>query len=185
MLGKHPGLWGGACAAVLAAAAAGGVAAAQSGGSAPRPSAGGGAVPHQAVPSVQRAAASSSRSPASRSQATPSAATPSAAAPATVPVVNIGSYSGRAPSEIDFSADGGNIVTRIRWQSWTGQRATGRGTSAIESCVPNCAQGPVSYVPATINLSVPLGGKFTVLTEVRKGHTLTLRYPVSWPLAAS
>jgi hypothetical protein len=98
--------------------------------------------------------------------------------------VDIGSYVGRAPSQIDFSADGGNVVTGIRWLSWTAGGATGQGTSAIESCVPDCAQGAVTYVPATITLSAPLNGVFTVLTETRKGRTITLRYPVSWPLAA-
>jgi hypothetical protein len=99
--------------------------------------------------------------------------------------VSIGRYTGRKPSEIDFSADGGNVVTGIHWLSWTAAGATGRGTSAIESCVPNCAEGPVSYVPTTIVLSTPLNGEFTVLNETRKGHVMKFRYPVFWPLAVS
>lgn len=171
-LAKRPVLWGGASALILAMATAGGVAAAHSGGSARRA----GVASRQAIPPVRHAASSSAGSPVT---------VHSPAAPAPEPVVNIGSYTGRAPSKIDFSADGGNIVTGIHWGSWTARGAIGHGTSAIESCVPNCAQGPVTYVPATITLSAPLGGEFTVLTETRKGQTITLRYPVSWPLAAS
>jgi hypothetical protein len=130
---------------------------------------------------VVLAAATACGAAAAQSSSSASAA----ARPASLPVVNIGAYTGRAPAEIDFSADGGNVVTGIRWQSWTARGATGHGTSAIESCVPNCAQGPVTYVPTTITLSAPLSGKFTVLTETRKGRAMTLRYPAYWALAAS
>ncbi|HWG02367.1 MAG TPA: hypothetical protein VG164_11060 [Trebonia sp.] len=106
--------------------------------------------------------------------------------PASVrPLVTIGKFTGWAPSQIDFSADGGNVVTGIRWSSWTTAGATGRGKSGIESCVPNCAAGKVATVPATITLSAPRDGRFTMLTETRAGQTMTLRYPSSWPLAAS
>jgi hypothetical protein len=124
-------------------------------------------------------------------QSSGSASRPSAPAtapvspPAPLPVVSIGTYAGREPYEIDFSADGGNVVTGIRWRSWTARSATGRGTSAIESCVPNCAQGPVTYVATTLTLSAPLSGKFTVLAENRQGRVMTFRYPVYWALAAS
>jgi hypothetical protein len=106
--------------------------------------------------------------------------------PATArPLVTIGKYTGWAPSEIDFSADGGNVVTGIRWMSWTATGATGHGKSVIESCVPNCAAGKVRTVPATITLSAPRDGRFTLLTETRAGQTITLTYPSSWALAAS
>ncbi|HSZ39694.1 MAG TPA: hypothetical protein VK817_07035 [Trebonia sp.] len=160
-LTKRSLLWAGSCVVILAAATACGPAAAQSSSSASRSGSASGATPRPAAPAS------------------------AAARPASLPVVNIGTYTGRKPSEIDFSADGGNVVTGIRWQSWTARGATGHGTSAIESCVPNCAQGPVTYVPTTITLSAPLGGKFTVLTETRKGRAMTLRYPAYWALAAS
>jgi hypothetical protein len=101
------------------------------------------------------------------------------------PVVAIGRFTGRAPAEIEFSADGGNVVTGLRWQSWTASGAAGRGTSGIESCVPNCAQGSVRHVPTTITLSSPVNGKFTVITEKRNGQTSTGKWPVRWPLGAS
>jgi hypothetical protein len=160
-LTKRSVVWGGSCAVVLAAAAGCGPAVAQSSSSASRAGNGTGSTPR------------------------PAKSAPAAAKPASLPVVSIGTYTGRKPSEIDFSADGGNVVTGIHWQSWTAKGATGRGTSAIESCVPNCAQGPVTYVPATLTLSAPLSGKFTVLTENRKGRIMTLRYPAYWALAAS
>lgn len=100
------------------------------------------------------------------------------------PVVAIGTFTGRRPSEIDFSADGGNIVTGIRWLSWTGSGATGRGVSGMEDCVPDCAQGAVRYVPTTITLSGPVNGRFTVLGEARAGQVTTMRWPARWPLDA-
>ncbi|HEX6453225.1 MAG TPA: hypothetical protein VF060_27660 [Trebonia sp.] len=113
------------------------------------------------------------------------AASGHAASGQAAPVVAIGTFTGRRPSEIDFSADGGNIVTRIRWLSWTGSGATGRGVSAMESCVPDCAQGAVRYVPTTITLSGAVNGEFTVLGETRAGQVTTMRWPAQWPLAAS
>jgi hypothetical protein len=101
-----------------------------------------------------------------------------------LPVVVIGGFAGRNPAQIDFSADGGNIVTGIRWASWTGTWAVGTGRSAIESCVPNCALGSVRYVPATIMLSQPISGRFTSLTERRAGREFTMKWPLPWPLGA-
>jgi hypothetical protein len=165
-LTKRTTLWGGACAVVLGAAAAGGAAAAQSSNSA----------------SPATAKSPVAKTPAAKA---PTTRSPAAETPGPLPSVAIGVYTGTKPSEIDFSADGGNIVTGIRWLSWTPRDATGRGTSGIESCVPDCAEGAVTYAPTTIRFSVPLGGKFTVLTETREGKTITKRYPVTWPIAAS
>jgi hypothetical protein len=172
-LTKRSVLWGGSCAVVLAAAAGCGPAVAQSSSSASRAGDGTGSASHP------------TRSASASASASASDAAPAAGKPGSLPVVSIGTYTGRKPSEIDFSADGGNVVTGIHWQSWTAKGATGHGTSAIESCVPNCAVGPVTYVPTTLTLSAPLSGKFTVLTENRKGRVMTLRYPAYWALAAS
>jgi hypothetical protein len=101
------------------------------------------------------------------------------------PLVTIGRFTGWTPAQIDFSADGGNVVTGIRWTSWTAAGATGQGKSGIESCVPDCAAGKITYVPTTITLAAARGGRFTMLTETRDGQTMTLRYPSYWPLAAS
>jgi hypothetical protein len=104
---------------------------------------------------------------------------------AAVPEVAIGQFTGRKPAEIDFSADGGNVVTAIRWTTWTASEATGDGRSGIESCVPNCALGSVRYVPAGITLSAPVNGKFTSVAEYRAGRALTMKWPATWPLGAS
>ena len=123
------------------------------------------------------AAAASSGGPGPSGRSKPAAARP---------LLTIGKFTGWTPSEIDFSADGGNVVTGIRWVSWTSAGATGRGKSGIESCVPNCAEGKVTYVRTTITLSAARGGRFTMLIETRDRQTMTLRYPSAlWPLAAS
>jgi Trypsin-like peptidase domain len=102
-----------------------------------------------------------------------------------LPVLIAGTWTGIKPSEIDFSGDAGNIVTRISWSSWTATGAVGEGTSGIQSCVPNCAQGTTTYVPTTIALSKPRGGHFTKLSETRSGASSTWAYPQAWPLSAS
>lgn len=101
-----------------------------------------------------------------------------------LPVVVIGAFAGRRPGEIGISADGGNIVTGIRWRAWTRAGAAGRGSSGIEDCVPDCAGGTVRYVPTVITLSAPVNGRFTVLREVREGKVTLMRWPVRWPLDA-
>ena len=91
--------------------------------------------------------------------------------PAALPVLTAGSYTGTEPAFIDFSGDAGNVVTSIGWASWTATGATGTGTSNIQGCVPNCAEGSETPVPATITLSDPAGGHFTEYTEARNGST--------------
>jgi hypothetical protein len=102
-----------------------------------------------------------------------------------LPVLTVGNWTGRNPSVIDFSADGGNVVTRITWSSWTPTGAKGLGTSYLDNCVPNCAQGTTTTVPAGIALSDPVGGRFTVMKERRAGAAATWTYPRLWPSDAS
>ena len=60
------------------------------------------------------------------------------------------------PEEIMLTcADGGMIVTDIRWQTWTTTGATGTGTYSQNMCDPNCAEGRRVDVPVTIKLSEP------------------------------
>jgi hypothetical protein len=90
------------------------------------------------------------------------------------------------PTQIDYSGDATNIVTKITWSSWTATGASGAGTSDIDSCNPNCAQAPPDLVATTITLSAPVGGKFTQMTETRGGKTESFTYPsASWPGGAS
>jgi len=101
-----------------------------------------------------------------------------AAAPALLVVPAVG-YSGIEPQYIAFSGDAGNVVIQISWSSWTATRAVGTGTSNIEGCVPDCAQGTETPVTATITLSDPVNGKFTAIDEFREGANDT-----GWPLGA-
>jgi serine/threonine protein kinase len=113
------------------------------------------------------------------------ASTPASTVPAQLPVLTAGSYTGMKPTEIAYSGDANNVVTKITWSSWTATGATGQGTSDIDSCVPNCAQAPPSLVPATITLSAPVNGRFTKMTETRNGSTSYWTYPSAWPGGAS
>ena len=96
-------------------------------------------------------------------------------------------FAGTEPSEIDFSGDGGNVVTDITWSSWTGTEAVGEGTSDPQSCVPNCAQGTDTPVPTTITLLDPQAGHFTQIVETRNGLTSDGSYggQQGWPLQAA
>jgi hypothetical protein len=86
-------------------------------------------------------------------------------------------WTGVEPTTIQFSADAGNIVSGIRWTSWTAQSAVGTGTWGYENCQPNCATGSHTDFPATIKLSVPSRGQFTALTEIQSGpHGQTFNY---------
>lgn len=98
-----------------------------------------------------------------------------------LPVLLAGTYQGIKPRAVYFSGDGGNIVTGIRWSSWTHSSATGEGTSNILGCVPDCAQGTATPVPTTILLSRPQGGHFTLVIERRVGQTYIGHYGSSWP----
>ena len=50
-------------------------------------------------------------------------------------------------------AEGGMIVTDIKWQSWDATGATGTGTYSQNMCDPSCAEGKRVDVPVIVNLS--------------------------------
>jgi hypothetical protein len=103
-----------------------------------------------------------------------------------LPKLVAGSYSGIKPRAVFFSGDAGNVVTMIKWSRWTPTVAVGHGTSNIQGCVPNCAQGSETPVSTSITLSNPRAGHFTKVVEVRDGHTEVGHYghPVGWPEGA-
>ena len=117
--------------------------------------------------------------------ATTPVSTPASTTPAQLPVLVVGGYTGMKPTEIAYSGDATNVVTKITWSSWTATLATGQGTSDIDSCNPNCAQAPPSLVATTVTLSAPVNGRFTKMTETRNGFTSTYTYPDNWPQSAS
>jgi hypothetical protein len=110
----------------------------------------------------------------------------STAPPAALPLLVTMGWSGVKPKTVDFSGDAGNVVTGITWASWTAAGAVGEGTSGIQSCVPNCAQGKTKFVPTTIVLSDVAGGHFTHLIETRNGTTTVATYSdkQNWPIGA-
>jgi hypothetical protein len=115
-----------------------------------------------------------------------STTTTTTSASGSLPTLDAGSYSGIRPSTLDFSGDAGNIVTGITWSSWSAAGAVGQGTSNIQGCVPNCAQGSETPVATSVTLSAPQSGHFTQVTEVRHGLHLNAAYPSSgWPEGAS
>ena len=102
-----------------------------------------------------------------------------------LPKLVAGSYSGIKPRDVYFSGDGGNIVTKIKWNRWTHARAVGHGTSNLQGCVPNCAQGTETPVATSVTFSRPRGGHFTKVVEVRAGQTLVAHYGRPfWPEGA-
>jgi hypothetical protein len=116
----------------------------------------------------------------------PMLAAPAGAKSARLPTLIAGSWVGIKPTDIDFSADGGNVVTQLRWKSWGHNTAIGSGTSDIQRCVPNCAQGTARRVVTRITLSNPRDGHFTKIIEVRDRYTYVVYYRHrAWPLGAS
>jgi hypothetical protein len=117
--------------------------------------------------------------------AIPQALASSAREASVLPKLIAGSYAGIRPRIVDFSGDAGNIVTNLVW-NWTRASATGRGTSNVQGCVPNCAQGTETPVATVITLSQPSHGHFTKFVEVRDGQRLVGHYGrFSWPGEAS
>jgi len=146
------------------------------------------AQPSSSAATTPTSPAASTTSPASTPASTPPTtpvSTPASTTPAALPVLTVGSYTGMKPTEIAYSGDATNVVTKITWSSWTSSLASGQGTSDIDSCNPNCAQAPPSLVPTTVTLSAPVNGRFTKMTETRNGFTSTYTYPDNWPQSAS
>jgi hypothetical protein len=98
-------------------------------------------------------------------------------------------WTGREPTEIDYSADAGNVVSGLTWSSWTTTQAVGNGTWTYDDCLPDCASGSTTPYPATITLSGPVSGAFTHMTETTSGphgFTMNFTYPGNdWALGAS
>jgi hypothetical protein len=112
-------------------------------------------------------------------------ASPAGASSSRLPKLITSAWSGIRPTTIGFSGDGGNIVTRIHWKSWTQTGATGTGISDIQGCVPSCAQGKQTPVSTKITFSKPVNDHFTKVIEVRDGMTLVARYRrPAWPGSA-
>ena len=77
------------------------------------------------------------------------------------------------PSSIQIScADGGILVSDIRWNLWDANGAKGEGTLVVNSCIykggPSCVEGQTMSYPAALSLGRPASGeRITALTELK------------------
>jgi hypothetical protein len=103
-----------------------------------------------------------------------------------LPELKTGNWQGVKPSYIGLSADGGDIITGIKWSVWDSTKAVGTGTRTLQSCIPDCASGKDTEVPETLVLSEPQGGFFTVIVARFAGQVAeyTSGGPGLWPLDA-
>jgi len=63
-------------------------------------------------------------------------------------------YPVQRPEQIMLTcADGGMIVTDIKWQTWNTKEAIGSGTYSQNMCEPSCAEGKRVAVPVRLRLS--------------------------------
>jgi hypothetical protein len=140
------------------------------------------------------ATATTAGPPSVAAGATPSTTTITATTTQALPVLIAAepngqqTWTGREPTNTDFSADAGNIVTDITWSSWTATQAVGQGTWTYQNCVPDCASCSQTPYPATIALADPVNGVFTSMTETTTGpeaFTTTYSYPSNWVQNAS
>lgn len=53
-------------------------------------------------------------------------------------------------------ADGNARVAKLRWTTWTAQRATGTGSWEENDCKPFCAEGTFHDYPVRLDLSEPM-----------------------------
>jgi hypothetical protein len=105
------------------------------------------------------------------------------------PIFSAGNYSGREPATIDNSPGCCSVIDHITWSVWSAAQAQGRGTFEYDTCADGCVRGPFDPYPATVTLSGPEGGQFTVLIEDIEGSpqagVSTWTYPSSWPFGGS
>ena len=107
-------------------------------------------------------------------------AAPIANAAPTTKVVNCLGKAVAKPKEIVLAcADAGIMIDRIRWTSWTPDRATGLGTLVWNTCLPtDCASGVVEKYRVRITLGgVASGEGVDVFSQA------ALRFPQGGPAA--
>ena len=78
-----------------------------------------------------------------------------------------GTMLARHPSSVGVSCDGQIIFTNLRWTGWGSAKAVARGTLNRESCVPDCASGPIyRYAARMVASRIGHCGSRRVYTEV-------------------
>ena len=94
-------------------------------------------------------------------------------------------FDGTKPSTIAFSRDSSNVVTHLSWSAWGPATAVGHGTLTRSNCLPSCAQGTSTSVPAVIRLSQVVDGHFAAMTEDAGSLSRSYSYPSNWAASAS
>lgn len=59
------------------------------------------------------------------------------------------------PRLVLLTEDGSVVVRRVRWRSWGGKAARGKGTLTASDCNPNCAGGHLTNRAAKVVLAKP------------------------------
>ena len=59
----------------------------------------------------------------------------------------------RAPAPQNLRTSNDLTVECLRWSSWGGERAEGRGVARLVQCTPTCAAGRLRYLPAEVVLT--------------------------------
>lgn len=77
--------------------------------------------------------------------------------------------------------DGNTVLSGLRWSSFGAASASARGTFAMNTCNPNCAQGKVVRYPVTVKASDPRSCK----GNLRVYDKLTLQFTGRSPSSAS
>jgi len=81
--------------------------------------------------------------------------------------------------------DAGLRVNGIQWSHYGAKTATGSGTAAINTCMPDCASGSIAHGPAVVKLKRPKlcanvdRTVFTRLKVTYGGNTVTFPFPCS------
>ena len=65
-----------------------------------------------------------------------------------------------------YCGDGGAYISKIQWNSWSQDGATGIGEYYKNLCKPDCADGKIVHAPVKVSLSdlTPRKGKFYLRT---------------------
>ncbi|MEW2069810.1 hypothetical protein [Streptomyces sp. NPDC007346] len=59
--------------------------------------------------------------------------------------------------------DGGALLSDLIWTNWGEPTASARGRLSQRICEPNCANGSEAHSPATVTVSGPVGGRYTLM----------------------
>jgi hypothetical protein len=72
-------------------------------------------------------------------------------APSSVAVVDLTNTASVRPSGLNFASDG--TLSNLRWSTWGGSAAAGRGTAKLRLCGSTCTSAHLADYPATVRLS--------------------------------